>query len=139
MNSSGETSFSSSAAAAATSLNVEPGSYASLTARLRHRFGSAFGSLGSKVGRIAMARSAPVFGSTTMTTPDAVEGKTLQPLRPLGREVSLQPDKIPLALQLGFQLARVRLEHTAETDGRGPGVRHVFRRAEDRRHLHGDR
>src|SRR3989442_13959441 len=40
--------------------------------------------------------------------PDAVEGKTLQPLRPLGREVSLQPDKIPLALQLGFQLARVR-------------------------------
>src|SRR2546425_12747795 len=33
--------------------------------------------------------------------PDAVEGKTLQPLRPLGREVSLQPDKIPLALQLG--------------------------------------
>src|SRR2546425_12598577 len=52
--------------------------------------------------------------------PDAVEGKTLQPLRPLGREVSLQPDKIPLALQLGFQLARVRLEHTAETDGRGP-------------------
>src|SRR3989454_10832302 len=67
----GETSFSSSAAAATTSLNVEPGSYASPMARLRHRFGSALGSLGSKVGRTAMARIAPVFGSTTMTTPEA--------------------------------------------------------------------
>ena len=39
--------------------------------RFRHRFASPLGAFGSNVGRTARAMIAPVFGSTTMTTPEA--------------------------------------------------------------------
>ncbi len=58
-------------AATVTSLNVEPGSYVSVTARLRRR--SAFVSgkrLALKPGATAIASTAPVYGSMTIAVAD---------------------------------------------------------------------
>ena len=64
MRSVGRTTPSSSAAAARITLNVEPGSKGSVTARLRRSSSVAVAKLfGLKVGRIASARISPVRGS----------------------------------------------------------------------------
>ena len=64
--SSGLTTPSSSAAAAMMILKVEPGSNGSDTARLRiSSFFASANVLGLNVGRIATARTSPVFGSIT--------------------------------------------------------------------------
>src|SRR5207245_388810 len=67
MRSSGRTTPSSRAAAARITLNVEPGSNGSLTARLRQwsRDGTSRNVFGLNVGRIASASTSPVRGSST--------------------------------------------------------------------------
>src|SRR5438067_489507 len=63
----GETSRSDSAAATVTTLNVDPGSYVSVTARLRWRSSGAIGKrFASYPGWTAIARIAPVRGSRTI-------------------------------------------------------------------------
>ena len=64
----GATTLSSSAAAIVTILNVEPGSYVSVTARLRLQVGATTAPkrFASKPGAFAIARIAPVRGSSTI-------------------------------------------------------------------------
>ena len=62
----GVTTLSWSAAVTVTSLNVEPGSYVSVTARLRRRSARVVGKrLALKRGAVAIARTEPVYGSIT--------------------------------------------------------------------------
>ena len=68
----GVTTWSVSAAAYVTTLNVEPGSYVSVTARLRWRLLGTFGkSFASKPGALAIASTPPVRGSRTIAVPSA--------------------------------------------------------------------
>src|SRR5919199_5499087 len=63
----GDTSRSDSAAPTVISLNVEPGSYGSVTARFRCKSRGAEGNaLASNPGCTAIARIAPVRGSSTI-------------------------------------------------------------------------
>ncbi len=53
-----------------TTLNVEPGSYVSVTARFRwYPLGTLEKSLASKPGATAIARMPPVLGSSTIAVP----------------------------------------------------------------------
>ena len=62
---------SSSAAATVITFPVDPGSYTSWTAGLRISANVILARLeGLKLGALACARIAPVFGSITMTVPD---------------------------------------------------------------------
>ena len=64
------TSRSSKAAEAVTTLNVDPGSYRSWTARFRSRSGvEARNAFGLKVGSLASANTSPVRGSSITTAP----------------------------------------------------------------------
>ena len=68
-----------SAAATVTSLNVEPGSYVSVTARFRRRSARVFGKrLALKRGAVAIARISPVRGSmTTAVAERALQRRTV--------------------------------------------------------------
>src|SRR3989304_4115243 len=90
MRSSGRTTPSSSAAAARITLNVEPGSKGSVTARLRQWSfdGASRKVFGLNVGRVAAARTAPGRGPGGRVRPD--EGSAGR-ARELGVEGALDP------------------------------------------------
>ena len=97
----GVTTLSWSAAGTVTSLKVEPGSYVSVTARLRRRSARVVGKrLALKRGAVAIARTSPVCGSITTADRRAGSPAAHRLLKHLLRvrldlAVDREPDALP--------------------------------------------